>query len=313
MISPPAGRDADHHFARGARVLTHPGGQALNAAISVSALAVVLAWTVIRPRGWPEVVAAVPAAAVVIGTGAIPPSAALAEAARLAPVIGFLAAVLVLAQLCDDEGLFHACGERMARHSGDRPRRLLIQVFAAASAITAVLSLDATVVLLTPVVFATAARLGTRPKPHVYACTHLANSASLLLPVSNLTNLLAFAASSLTFPRFAALMALPWLAAIGTEYLVLSRFFAADLDAGVLDVRARDTGTRSRPADGPSGTPLFALVTVAAALACFVLPSAAGLNPAWAACAGATVLAARALAGTRFEVTQVFGEERTDR
>jgi Na+/H+ antiporter NhaD/arsenite permease-like protein len=48
----------------------------------------------------------------------------------------------------------------------------------------------ATVVLLTPVVFATAATVGARPRPHVYACTHLANSASLLLPVSNLTNLL---------------------------------------------------------------------------------------------------------------------------
>jgi arsenical pump membrane protein len=42
------------------------------------------------------------------------------------------------------------------------------------------------VVLLTPVVFATAARLDVRARPHVYACTHLANSASLLLPVSNL-------------------------------------------------------------------------------------------------------------------------------
>ena len=54
--------------------------------------------------------------------------------------------------------------------------------------------------LLTPVVYSTSAQLGARPKPHVYACTHLANSASLLLPVSNLTNLLAFAASGLAFP-----------------------------------------------------------------------------------------------------------------
>ena len=59
-------------------------------------------------------------------------------------------------------------------------------VFVVASLVTAVLSLDATVVLLTPVVFATADRLGVRAKPHVYACTHLANTASLLLPVSNL-------------------------------------------------------------------------------------------------------------------------------
>src|SRR5664279_5615750 len=35
-------------------------------------------------------------------------------------------------------------------------------------------------------------------------------TASVLLPVSNLTNLLAFAACGLSFTRFAALMAPPW-------------------------------------------------------------------------------------------------------
>ena len=105
-------------------------------------------------------------------------------------------------------------------------------MFLIASVTTAALSLDATVVLLTPVVFATAARLEARARPHVYACTHLANSASLLLPVSNLTNLLAFAASGLAFGRFAALMAVPWLAAIGVEYAVFGRFFGSDLNTG---------------------------------------------------------------------------------
>ena len=185
----------------------------------------------VRPWGWPEAVVAVPAAGLVLASGAISLHQARAEAERLGPVIGFLAAVLVLAQLCDDEGLFTACGAWMARSAAGRPRRLLVAVFAVASLITAVLSLDATVVLLTPVVFATAARLGARPRPHVYACTHLSNTASVLLPVSNLTNLLAFAASGLSFPRFAALMALPWLAAVGAEYLVFRRFFGIDLDA----------------------------------------------------------------------------------
>ncbi|MER8188118.1 SLC13 family permease [Kitasatospora sp. NPDC094015] len=258
-------------------------------ALSVGLLLLVLACAVVRPWGWPEAVVAVPAAALVLLTGAITPAHAVAEAQRLGPVIGFLAAVLVLAQLCDDEGLFQACGAWMARTAAGRPRRLLVQVFVIASVVTAVLSLDATVVLLTPVVFATAARLGARPKPHVYACTHLSNTASLLLPVSNLTNLLAFAASGLSFTRFAALMALPWLVAIGVEYVVMRRFFAVDLDAGA-----------GGPDDGPAPRmPVFALATVGCTLAGFVLTSALDVNPAWAALAGALLLAGRGLARRR--------------
>jgi arsenical pump membrane protein len=205
--------------------------------------------------------------------------------------------VLVLAQLCDDEGLFRACGAWMARAAAGRPRRLLACVFAVASVITAVLSLDATIVLLTPVVFATAARLGVRPKPHVFACTHLSNTASLLLPVSNLTNLLAFAASGLAFGRFAALMALPWLAVIGTEYAVFGRFFAADLDAG-----ARPPG--GSPADY-KGVPVFTVAVIAITLAGFAVASAAGVNPAWVAFAGAAVLAGRALAQRRTTLVSI--------
>ncbi|HTQ88267.1 MAG TPA: SLC13 family permease [Streptosporangiaceae bacterium] len=249
-----------------------------------------LAWAVTRPRGWPEAVAAVPAAVILIAAGAIPAGQAADEARRLGPVIGFLAAILLLAHLCDEDGLFRACGEMMARGSAGSPRRLLGLVFGVAAVTTAVLSLDATVVLLTPVVFATAARLEARARPHVYACTHLANSASLLLPVSNLTNLLAFAASGLAFGRFAALMAVPWLAAIGVEYAVFGRFFASDLNTGGLDPGGRaETGRGTR-------LPRVTLVVVALTLAGFVVASSAGVNPAWVAFAGAAILAARALA-----------------
>jgi arsenical pump membrane protein len=212
---------------------------------------------------------------------------------ELGPTLGFLAALLLIAEGCRREGLFDAVAALMARRSGGRPRRLLALVFAVAAAVTAVLSLDATVVLLTPLVFATATRLRISPKPHVYACSHLANSASLLLPVSNLTNLLAFHASGLSFTRFAALMVLPTAAAVGAEWVVFSRFFATELD------RPRGgagTGRARADARHDPELPRRPLAVLGLALAGFAVSSLLGFAPVWVAVAAAAVLTAPALA-----------------
>lgn len=88
----------------------------------------------------------------------------------LAPTVGFLAAILVLAYLADEAGVFRYAGAVAGRLSRGSPRRLLGLVFVIASVATAVLSLDATVVLLTPVVPATTTSMRMRAKPHLYAC-----------------------------------------------------------------------------------------------------------------------------------------------
>ena len=126
---------------------------ALAETVALLLLAATLAFAVIRPRGLPEAVAAVPAALLVIALGILPARAALDELGELGPTLGFLAAVLLLAELCEREGLFAAAGERMASAARGRPLVLLGLVFGVGAAVTAVLSLDATVVLLTPVVF----------------------------------------------------------------------------------------------------------------------------------------------------------------
>jgi arsenical pump membrane protein len=264
--------------------------------LAIVALAVVLLFALVKPHGWPEAVVALPAAAALIATGSISLREAAIEVGRLLPVVGFLAAVLVLAKLCDDEGLFHAAGVAMARVSAGNPRRLLPMVFLVASVTTAVLSLDATVVLLTPVVLATAGALAVPAKPHAYATAHLANTASLLLPVSNLTNLLAFAAAGISFLHFAALMALPWIAAIVIEFVLLRWLFAADLSVAPArkEVRAAEM-------------PVFVLVVLALTLVGFAVTSLFGVSPAWAALAGAVVLATRALAGKDTTVTRIVG------
>jgi arsenical pump membrane protein len=203
----------------------------MSEAAALLALVATLAAAVARPRYAPDWAVAAAGALLLVVFGVLSVGDARSAAGDLGPTLAFLAALLLLADGCRAAGLFEALGAAIATGARGRPRRLLAMVFAAAAGTTAVLSLDATVVLLTPVVFATAARLRISARPHVYACTHLANSASLLLPVSNLTNLLAFERSGLSFARFAALMALPWLAVLAVEWVVLARTFRSDLEA----------------------------------------------------------------------------------
>jgi arsenical pump membrane protein len=249
------------------------------------ALVATLGAAIARARPAPDWAVAAGAALLLVAIGVLSTGDARDAASDIGPTLGFLAALLLLADGCRAAGMFDALGAVMAVGARGRPRRLLAMVFLVAAGTTAVLSLDATVVLLTPVVFATAARLRASARPHVYACSHLANSASLLLPVSNLTNLLAFEASGLSFARFAALMALPWLAVIGIEWLVLSGSFRSDLEP------SRRPASASR-ADAPP-LPRFALAVVGVALAGFALSSLVGIAPAWVAAAAALALVVR--------------------
>ncbi len=266
------------------------------AAAAIALLVVVLVVATTAPRGLPEAVAAVPAAALAVAVGLITPHAALTEVRELGATVGFLAAILLLGRLADAEGVFGWVGTRLAGTSQGRPIRLLGLVFAAAAGTTAVLSLDATVVLLTPVVFATATRLRQRSRPHVYACVHLSNAGSSLLPVSNLTNLLAFSASGLSFLGFAALMALPWLVTLVVEYVVLRGYFAADLRIPApAPGAAGQEGATAEAVDGAAGAPRFALGVLALTLVGFGASSLLGVEPVWVAAVGAGVLVVRAL------------------
>jgi arsenical pump membrane protein len=256
-------------------------------AAALVALAASLAAAVARPPWAPDWAVASLAVATLAIAGVLSGHEASAAVRHLGPTVGFLAALLVLAYGCRQAGLFDALGREMATGARGRPRRLLAMVFLAAASTTAVLSLDATVVLLTPIVFATAARLPTSSRPHVFACTHLANSASLVLPISNLTNLLAFQALSISFVRFGGLMAVPWLAALAIEWAVLSRVFGSELAAPAPRAGERDFVAVERR------VPLFALGVLGATLVGFGFSSLVGVAPVWFAAAGALVLVAR--------------------
>ncbi|HMM95933.1 SLC13 family permease [Phycicoccus sp.] len=118
-------------------------------------------------------------------------AAAVELAGRLAPVVVFLLAITVTAELAERAGVFDVAGHAVARMG--RGRRWVLWVLFSALAVvaTVVLSLDTTAVLLTPVGLAVAAQVGLDPRLLAVTTLWIANTGSLLLPVSNLTNLLA--------------------------------------------------------------------------------------------------------------------------
>jgi arsenical pump membrane protein len=211
-------------------------------------------------------------------TGLLPASAATDELRRTAPVLGYLVAITVVAELADRAGLFEVAARAAARAGRGRVRLLFLLVAVLATVTTVILSLDTTAVLLTPVVLALAAGLELDPLPFAYAAVWLANTASLLLPVSNLTNLLAVDRLGTGTIGFAGRM---WPAQLAVLVVTLA----------VLLLRHRRSlrGRYAPPA--PVAVPDRGLLLLSAGVVAALAPALlAGVTPWIAGTAAATVL-----------------------
>lgn len=248
--------------------------------VPLVALGALVTAAYLHPPPAVEALVALAAGGSVLATGALSRAQVTHERDQLMPVVLFLVAILVVAECCRAAGLFAAIGSRLAGSS--KPPLMFAAAFVVAAGTTVVLSLDATVVLVTPVVMAAAAAASLSERPFQLVCVRLANSASLLLPVSNLTNLLAMPDLDLSVGRFALLMAPVWLLVLLIEYAVHRVWFAGELSAA-----PRTT----HPA--PLSLPRLPLLVVAAMLAGFGAGS--WVDPAWVAGAAAVVLVVRGL------------------
>ncbi|WP_412543314.1 ArsB/NhaD family transporter [Longispora sp. K20-0274] len=159
-------------------------------------------------------VALLAAGGLAVATGLLPRASASASVSRIAPLLLFLAAVIVLAELAAGAELFDVIATRLTIVARGSTVVLFTLCVAFAAVTTMFLNLDTTAVLLTPVLLATATRAGVNRLALAMTTVWLANTASLLLPVSNLTNLLAANRVRLGPLAFAARMALPQVAAL---------------------------------------------------------------------------------------------------
>lgn len=223
--------------------------------------------------------------AVALATGILPAPDALALGARVWPVLLFVVAITIVTELAAQAGLFRVVAERTAGWGRGRAWLLWLLVAALATVSTIFLSLDTTAVLLTPVVIVLARHVGLSPLPFALTTVWLANTASLLLPVSNLTNLLALhRLGGITALRFAALTWLPAIVCVLVPALVI--FLVCRRSLLVRYVPDAATPVADRP--------LFACSAVVVAL---LLPALVSGVAVWipACCAAALLLAAFAV------------------
>lgn len=149
--------------------------------------------------------------------------------ARVWPILLFLALMAVLAELLDFSGAFRWTAGLIERWGRGSTRALFGWFCLLCTCTTVLLSIDTTAVLLTPVAIAVTRRLRIDPLPFVFAALWLANTASLLLPISNLTNLLAAHSAGLSTSALVELAAVPQLAVVVVTVVVLLFSFRAEL------------------------------------------------------------------------------------
>lgn len=197
----------------------------------------------------------------------------------------FLVGLMALSAVAERAGFFEWVASRAARAGGGSVPRLYAFVFVAGTLVTAFLSLDSTAIVLTPVVYVMVSRLRLSPLPFMFACTYTANTASLFLPVSNLTNLLVYNTLGLGFLRFALVMLVPALLAVATNAAVFFWLFRGELSGAY----------EHKPASFVPENPAFfrlAAAGMAAVLAGFFVAPALGVPIGLVALIGGAVLVA---------------------
>ncbi|MDQ6710090.1 MAG: SLC13 family permease [Candidatus Dormibacteraeota bacterium] len=152
--------------------------------------AATLVLVVTRPKKLSEAISAGAGALLMIVTFTVPLPAAVQAIVAQWNVFLFFFGMMLIAAIADLAGFFDWAGTLAAALSRGSGRLLLLNVFLVGTLISTFLSNDATALILTPVVYAIVTRLGLPVLPYLFATTFIADTASMMLPISNPINIL---------------------------------------------------------------------------------------------------------------------------
>jgi arsenical pump membrane protein len=124
-----------------------------------------------------------------------------------------VAGLLLVGHVAAEDGLFQAAGASLSRLPGGTVA-LYATLLALVAGVTAVLNLDTAALFLTPVLVQAARSRGVEERAFLYGAVFMSNSASLILPGANLTNLIVLSREHVTGATFAARIWPAWAAAV---------------------------------------------------------------------------------------------------
>jgi arsenical pump membrane protein len=238
----------------------------MHAAIVWAIAAVTIVLMLARPLRLGEWVWPALGALVLVAAGLISSRQAAAAARDGLDVYAFLVGMLALAELARVHGVFDRITAALSARAQGNSRRLFSWLFLIAVGVTALLSNDGTILLLTPAAIALARSARLAALPFAYAVAFVANAGSFVLPISNPANLVVFSPLPQLVP-WLALFALPSAAALAVTYAVLRWYCRAQ-------IRNRyDAQSERAPL---SSTGRFTLIVVSVALAILVAAAAFG-------------------------------------
>jgi arsenical pump membrane protein len=260
---------------------------AVRTGATLAIFATMLVLISLRPRRWNEAWWTMLAAVAMLLLGLVSPGEAIEATFAGKNALLFLLALLALALLVGKSGFFDWAAIRCARLTKGDARALYRNAFLLGALVTAAMSLDTTAVILTPILLSLVKRLKLPAAPYIVLCAFVANVGSLLLPISNLTNILVADAFHITFAAFAARMIVPQLVALGTAYALLRWHFRRELPDSF------EEHSLAEPSNVVPSRPYFVacIVVLAVVLVGYFLAPLAGLEPYAIAFAGVGVLA----------------------
>lgn len=194
---------------------------------AIAALSIAL--MLIRPFRIPEVVWTAAGAILLVAAGLIAWRLALHAIAEGLDVYLFLTGMMLLSELARAHGVFDWLAGIAVEHADGSSARLFTLIYIVGTVVTALMSNDATAVVLTPAVLTAVKRAHARPVPSLLTCAFIANAASFVLPISNPANLVVFHAAMPPLGRWLAMFAVPSVVSIAVTYLALRWYSRGDL------------------------------------------------------------------------------------